>query len=112
MKKIEAIIKPLRLKEVRHALNQVGIDTITVSEVLEFGKSHAHTEIFRGSEYSVESQPRIKIELVVPNDCLDEAIEAILTGEIPSSASESNLLISSIEDRISARAGRIAIHAN
>src|SRR5277367_1342647 len=81
MKKIEAIIKPFRLKEVRDALNQVGIDTMTVSEVREYGKTNVHKEIFRGSEYSVESQPRIKIELVVPNDCLDEAIEAVLSGE-------------------------------
>ena len=106
------IIKPLRLKEVRHALNQVGIDAMTVSEVREFGKTYIHTEIFRGSEYSVESQPRIKIEMVVPNDCLDEAIDAILAGETASNASESNLLISSVEDRISARAGRIAVHTN
>jgi nitrogen regulatory protein P-II 1 len=112
MKKIEAIMKPLRLQEVRRALNQVGIDAMTVSEVTEFGKTNAHIEIFRGTEYSVESQPRIKIELVVPNDCLDEAIDAILTGESPSNASESNLLIFSIEDRITARAGRMAVHTN
>lgn len=112
MKKIEANIKPLRLKEVRQALNQAGIDTMTVCEVREYGKTNAHTQIFRGNEYSVEYQPRIRIELVVPNDCLDEAIDAILTGETPSTACESNVLIFSIEDVASARAGKIAVHTN
>ena len=113
MKKIEANIKPMRLKEVRQALNQIGIDTMTVSEVREYGKTNAHTEIFRGSEYSVEYQPRIKIEPVVPNDCLDEAIDAVLTGETASNACESNLMIFSvIEDMASARAGQIAVHTN
>jgi nitrogen regulatory protein PII len=102
VKKIEVNIKPSRLTAVRQALNQIGIDVMTVSEVREYGKTNAHTEIFRGSEYSVESQSRIKIELVVPNDCLDEAVDAVLTGETPASACESDLLILSIEDRVSA----------
>jgi nitrogen regulatory protein P-II 1 len=112
MKKIEVVIRPLRLKEVRSALNQLGIDAMTVSEVREFGKTNTHMEIFRGSEYSVESQPRIKIEMVVPNDCLDEAIDAILAGETPSNASESNLLILSIEDRVSSYGEPITFHTN
>ncbi|HEY3856299.1 MAG TPA: P-II family nitrogen regulator [Verrucomicrobiae bacterium] len=112
MKKIEANIKPFRLKEVRQALNQVGIETMTVSEVREYGRTNVHTEIFRGNEYSVEHQPRIKIELIVPNDCLDEAIDAVLTGETPSNACKSNLLIFNIEDQIGNSAGQFAIHTN
>lgn len=86
MKKIEAIIKPFKLTEVKEALNEVGIQGMTVSEVKGFGRQKGHTEIYRGSEYTVDFLPKVKIEIVLPDAQVKNAIEIIIknakTGKI------------------------------
>ncbi len=86
MKKIDIIIKPFKLEEVRIALSEIGITGMTVTEVRGFGRQRGHTEMYRGAEYTVDFLPKVKIELVVPADKLDEVEEAILrsarTGKI------------------------------
>jgi len=86
MKKIEAIIKPFKLEEVKDALSELGIEGMTVTEVKGFGRQKGHTEIYRGSEYTVDFLPKIKLEIVLADSALDGAIEAILktakTGKI------------------------------
>jgi nitrogen regulatory protein P-II 1 len=86
MKKIEAIIKPFKLTEVKDALNELGIQGMTVTEVKGFGRQKGHTEIYRGSEYTVDFLPKLKIETVLPDNLADQAIQAILkaakTGKI------------------------------
>ena len=86
MKKIEAIIKPFKLEEVKDALHDVGIEGMTVSEVKGFGRQKGHTEIYRGSEYTVDFLPKLKLEIVVPDGMVKTAVAAILkcarTGKI------------------------------
>src|SRR5437868_11395282 len=86
MKKIEAIIKPFKLEEVKDALGDVGIEGMTITEVKGFGRQKGHTEIYRGSEYTVDFLPKIKLELVVADERLDAAVTAIVkaakTGKI------------------------------
>jgi len=80
MKKIEAIIKPFKLTEVKDALNEVGITGMTVTEVKGFGRQKGHTEIYRGSEYTVDFLPKIKIEIVLPDAQIKQAVEVITKG--------------------------------
>ena len=86
MKKIEAIIKPFKLNEVKEALNEIGIQGMTVTEVKGFGRQKGHTEIYRGSEYTVDFLPKVKIEIVLPDAQVKPAVEAIIkaakTGKI------------------------------
>ncbi|MDG2293392.1 MAG: P-II family nitrogen regulator, partial [Methylophilaceae bacterium] len=86
MKKIEAIIKPFKLEEVREALSEIGINGLTVTEVKGFGRQKGHTELYRGAEYTIDFLPKVKLELVVADDILDSAMEAIVksahTGKI------------------------------
>ena len=103
MKKIEAIIKPFKLDEVRDALAEVGVEGMTVSEVKGFGRQKGHTEIYRGSEYTVDFLPKIKLELVVPDEnaqtCLDTITKAANTGKI----GDGKLFVSSVEEAIRIR---------
>jgi nitrogen regulatory protein P-II 1 len=86
MKKIEAIIKPFKLEDVKEALTTVGVEGMTVSEVKGFGRQKGHTEIYRGSEYTVDFLPKIKVEIVLPDNQINAAVEAIVkaakTGKI------------------------------
>jgi nitrogen regulatory protein P-II 1 len=86
MKKIEAIIKPFKLNEVKNALSNVGVEGMTMSEVKGFGRQKGHTEIYRGSEYEVDFLPKVKIEIVLPDSQVGAAVEAIIknarTGKI------------------------------
>ena len=86
MKKIEAIIKPFKLQDVKEALNELGIQGMTVIEVKGFGRQKGHTEIYRGSEYTIDFMPKVKIEMVLPDAQIDAAVEAIIqsakTGKI------------------------------
>ena len=86
MKKIEAIIKPFKLDDVREALSDLGITGMTVTEVRGFGRQKGHTELYRGAEYMVDFLPKVKMEIVVPDDllepCLDAIIETAQTGKI------------------------------
>ncbi|MGF1679196.1 MAG: P-II family nitrogen regulator [Candidatus Methylacidiphilales bacterium] len=86
MKKIEAILKPFKLDDVKEALTEIGIEGMTVMEVKGFGRQKGHTEIYRGSEYTVDFLPKVKLELVVSDDMVDKAVEVIIkagkTGKI------------------------------
>ena len=86
MKKIEAIIKPFKLEEVKEALAELGVEGMTVCEVKGFGRQKGHTEIYRGSEYTVDFLPKIRVDIVLPDDLADEAMKAIIraakTGKI------------------------------
>ena len=83
MKKIEAIIKPFKLDEVREALSELGVSGLTVTEVKGFGRQKGHTELYRGAEYVVDFLPKIKLEVVVPAELLDTAVEAIIRPHTP-----------------------------
>jgi len=105
MKKIEAVIKPFKLEEVKDALAEVGIEGMTVTEVKGFGRQKGHTEIYRGSEYTVDFLPKIKLEIVLEEDQVDAAVEAIIksaktnNGNLPSISSEFNPLGSKLIKR-------------
>jgi len=98
MKKIEAIIKPFRLEDVKDALGAAGIEGMTISEVRGFGRQNIHTEIYRGSEYVVDFLPKIKIELVLPDNRLDGAIAAIKRGARTAKIGDDKVFVSSIEE--------------
>ena len=98
MKKIEAIIKPFRLTDVKDALNELGIQGMTVSEVKGFGRQKGHTEIYRGSEYTVDFLPKIKIETVVADNLKDAAVQAIIKAAKTGKIGDGKVFISSIEE--------------
>ena len=103
MKKIEAIIKPFKLEEVKDALGEVGIEGMTVTEVKGFGRQKGHTEIYRGSEYTVDFLPKIKIELVLGDDKLEEAIEAIVKAAKTGKIGDGKVFVSTIDEAVRIR---------
>ncbi len=103
MKKIEAIIKPFKLEEVKDALGEIGIEGMTISEVKGFGRQKGHTEIYRGSEYAMDFLPKIKIELVVPDQLLDRAVEAITKSAKTGKIGDGKIFISTVEDAVRIR---------
>jgi nitrogen regulatory protein PII len=103
MKKIEAIIKPFKLEEVKDALSEIGIEGMTVSEVKGFGRQKGHTEIYRGSEYTVDFLPKIKIELVVADNQTDAAIGAIVKAAKTGKIGDGKVFVSAIESAIRIR---------
>ncbi len=98
MKKIEAIIKPFKLTEVKDALNELGIQGMTVSEVKGFGRQKGHTEIYRGSEYTVDFLPKIKIETVVADSQKDVAVAAIIKAAKTGKIGDGKVFVSAIEE--------------
>ena len=98
MKKIEAIIKPFRLEEVKEALSGLGIDGMTVTEVKGFGRQKGHTEIYRGSEYTVDFLPKIKVEVVLPDDQVKEAVDAIIKGAKTGKIGDGKILLDSSQE--------------
>jgi nitrogen regulatory protein P-II 1 len=98
MKKIEAIIKPFKLQDVKEALNEMGVQGMTVTEVKGFGRQKGHTEIYRGSEYTVDFLPKVKIETVLPDDIAPKAIEAIVKAAKTGKIGDGKVFMSSIED--------------
>ena len=103
MKKIEAIIKPFKLEEVKDALNEIGIEGMTVSEVKGFGRQKGHTEIYRGSEYTVDFLPKIKIELVVAASLVDAAVGAIVKSAKTGKIGDGKVFVSGIEQAVRIR---------
>ena len=103
MKKIEAIIKPFKLEEVKDALGEVGIEGMTVSEVKGFGRQKGHTEIYRGSEYTVDFLPKIKIELVVTDQQLTKAVEAISKAAKTGKIGDGKIFVSTVEQAVRIR---------
>ena len=105
MKKIEAIIKPVKLDEVKDALNQIGLKGITVLEAKGFGRQKGHTELYRGAEYVVDFLPKIKIEVVLADDQLAAALEAITTAARTGRIGDGKIFVSEITDVIRIRTG-------
>ncbi len=105
MKKIEAIIKPFKLDEVKEALQEIGLQGITVIEAKGFGRQKGHTELYRGAEYVVDFLPKVKIEVVLGDDMLDKAVEAIQKAAKTGRIGDGKIFISSIEDAIRIRTG-------
>jgi nitrogen regulatory protein P-II 1 len=103
MKKIEAIIKPFKLEDVKEALSEVGIAGMTVTEVKGFGRQRGHTEIYRGSEYTVDFLPKIKIEVVVTNAQLDAAVQAILKAARTGKIGDGKIFVLNVEQAIRIR---------
>jgi len=103
MKKIEAIIKPFKLEEVKDALGEVGVEGMTVSEVKGFGRQKGHTEIYRGSEYTVDFLPKIKLELVVADDRTAAAVGAIVKAAKTGKIGDGKVFVSNIEEAIRIR---------
>ena len=105
MKKIEAIIKPFKLDEVKNALSIIGIQGLTVYEVKGFGRQKGHTELYRGAEYVVDFLPKVKIEIVVDDDLVDTAVECIEEAAKTGRIGDGKIFVSSIEKAIRIRTG-------
>jgi nitrogen regulatory protein P-II 1 len=103
MKKIEAIIKPFKLDEVKNALNEIGVEGMTVSEVKGFGRQKGHTEIYRGSEYTVDFLPKIKIEAVLPDTLINAAVDAIVKSARTGKIGDGKVFVLPVEDTIRIR---------
>ena len=103
MKKVEAVIKPFKLEEVKDALGEVGIEGMTVTEVKGFGRQKGHTEIYRGSEYTVDFLPKIKIELVVPDSSVETAVAAIIKAAKTGKIGDGKIFVSTVEQAIRIR---------
>ena len=105
MKKIEAIIKPFKLDEVKEALQEVGLQGMTVLEAKGFGRQKGHTELYRGAEYVVDFLPKLKIELVVADEQVEAALEAIQTAAKTGKIGDGKIFVSSVEQAIRIRTG-------
>ena len=105
MKKIEAIIKPFRLEEVKEALASLGIEGMTGTEVKGFGRQKGHTEIYRGSEYTVDFLPKIKVEVVLADERVKEAVDAIIKGAKTGKIGDGKVFITGIENAVRIRTG-------
>ncbi len=103
MKKIEAIIKPFKLEEVKDALGEIGVEGMTVTEVKGFGRQKGHTEIYRGSEYTVDFLPKIKLEIVLPNERVEIATAAIIKAAKTGKIGDGKVFILAVEDAIRIR---------
>ena len=103
MKKIEAIIKPFKLEEVKDALGEVGIEGMTVSEVKGFGRQKGHTEIYRGSEYTVDFLPKIKVEIVTTDQQVENAVTAIVKAARTGKIGDGKVFVSAIEQAVRIR---------
>ncbi len=103
MKKIEAIIKPFKMEDVKEALSEIGIEGMTVSEVKGFGRQKGHTEIYRGSEYTVDFLPKVKFEIVIADDRVQRAVDAIVQSAKTGKIGDGKVFILPIEDAIRIR---------
>ncbi|MBU6155720.1 MAG: P-II family nitrogen regulator [Alphaproteobacteria bacterium] len=111
MKKIEAIIKPFKLDEVKEALQEVGVQGITVTEAKGFGRQKGHTELYRGAEYVVDFLPKVKLEVVLPADQVERAVEAIQRAARTGRIGDGKIFISSVEEVIRIRTGETGTDA-
>lgn len=105
MKKIEAVIKPFKLDEVREALSDIGVNGLTVTEVKGFGRQKGHTELYRGAEYVVDFLPKIKVELVVPESLAESAIDTIIKAARTGKIGDGKIFVTSVEQVIRIRTG-------
>ena len=105
VKKIEAIIKPFKLDEVKEALHEVGVSGITVTEAKGFGRQKGHTELYRGAEYVVDFLPKVKLEIICTDDMVDRAVEAIVNSARTGRIGDGKIFVSSVEEVIRIRTG-------
>ncbi|MCE5972071.1 P-II family nitrogen regulator [Sinirhodobacter sp. WL0062] len=105
MKKVEAIIKPFKLDEVKEALQEAGIQGLSVIEVKGFGRQKGHTELYRGAEYVVDFLPKVKIEMVLPDELVEAAIEAIVSAARTEKIGDGKIFVSPVEQAIRIRTG-------
>jgi len=105
MKKVEAVIKPFKLDEVREALSEIGVTGLTVTEVKGFGRQKGHTELYRGAEYVVDFLPKVKVEVVVPDTLVDRAIEAIIKAARTGKIGDGKIFVTTVEQVIRIRTG-------
>jgi len=105
MKKIEAIIKPFKLDEVKEALQEIGLQGITVIEAKGFGRQKGHTELYRGAEYVVDFLPKVKVEIVIDDELAEKAVEAIQNAAKTGRIGDGKIFISSVEEAIRIRTG-------
>ncbi len=105
MKKVEAIIKPFKLEEVKEALAGVGVQGLTVTEVKGFGRQKGHKELYRGAEYVVEFLPKVKLEVVVPDAKLKDVVEAVVKAASTGRIGDGKIFVSTVEDAIRIRTG-------
>ncbi len=108
MKKIEAIIKPFKLDDVREALTEIGINGMTITEVKGFGRQKGHTEIYRGAEYAVDFLPKVKIELVLPDEQVEQTIETIIETARSGKIGDGKIFVLPVEEVIRIRTGETA----
>ncbi|MEM6496469.1 MAG: P-II family nitrogen regulator [Pseudomonadota bacterium] len=111
MKKIEAIIKPFKLDEVKEALQDIGLQGITVIEAKGFGRQKGHTELYRGAEYVVDFLPKVKVEVVLADDQLDKAVEAIQNAAKTGRIGDGKIFISTVDEAIRIRTGETGAEA-
>jgi len=107
MKKIEAIIKPFKLDEVREALSEIGVTGLTVTEVKGFGRQKGHTELYRGAEYVVDFLPKVKIEIVVSDSAAENAIDAIVKAARTGKIGDGKIFVSAVEQVVRIRTGEL-----
>ena len=105
MKKVEAIIKPFKLDDVKEALQEVGVQGLSVTEVKGFGRQKGHTELYRGAEYVVDFLPKVKIEMVLPDDQVDAAVDAIISAARTEKIGDGKIFVSPVEQAIRIRTG-------
>jgi nitrogen regulatory protein P-II 1 len=105
MKKIEAIIKPFKLDEVREALSEIGVTGLTVTEVKGFGRQKGHTELYRGAEYVVDFLPKVKLEIVVADSLLERALDAIIKAARTGKIGDGKIFVSTVEQVVRIRTG-------
>ena len=111
MRKIEAIVKPFKLDEVREALSEVGVTGLTVTEVKGFGRQKGHTELYRGAEYVVDFLPKVKIEVVVTENQVEPAIEAIVKAARTGKIGDGKLFVINLEQAVRIRTGETGVEA-
>ena len=111
MKKIEAIIKPFKLDEVKEALQEIGLQGITVIEAKGFGRQKGHTELYRGAEYVVDFLPKVKLEIVIADDMVERAVEAIRKAAHTGRIGDGKIFVSSVEEAIRIRTGETGSEA-
>ena len=105
MKKIEAIVKPFKLDDIKDALHDIGVQGITVTEVKGFGRQKGHTELYRGAEYVVDFLPKVKIEIVVEDNTLEQAVESIKTAGHTGRIGDGKIFVTNVEEVIRIRTG-------
>lgn len=105
MKKVEAIIKPFKLDDVKEALTEIGVIGMTVTEVRGFGRQKGHTELYRGSEYTIDFLPKVKVEIVIPDQLVEKVVETVMAAAKTGSIGDGKVFVFSVEESVRIRTG-------